>query len=80
MKKSKFLCWRSYSRLTFEECVVSHKSLTVEEVAVILSIYQVYAACFDWAAFQLLRIGDGKYTFIFQRLANGVNTVKVTVS
>lgn len=80
MKKSRFLCWRSNTRLTFEECVVTHGSFTIEEVAVILSIYSVYSSCFDWAAFQLLRIGDGKYTFIFQRMPNGVNTIKITVS
>lgn len=59
---------------------MAHKSFTIEEVAVIFSIYQVYASCFDWAAFQLLRIGDGKYTFIFQRIANGVKTVKISIS
>lgn len=80
MKKNKFLCWRSNSRLSFEECVIAHKSFTIEEVAVILSLYSVYSSCFDWAAFQLLRIGDEKYTFIFQRIPNGVNTVKITVS
>lgn len=80
MKKPKFLCWRSNTRMSFEDAIVSHKSFTVEEVAIILSICQVYASCFDWAAFQLLRIGDGKYTFIFQRMPNGVNTIKITIS
>lgn len=80
MKKSKFLCWRSNSRLTLEKCVVAHGAFTVEEVAIILSICQVYSSCFDWAAFQLLRIGDEKYTFIFQRLPNGVDSIKITIS
>lgn len=77
---SRFLCWRSNYRQSFEEAILSHKSFTIEEVAVIMSIYDVYSSCFDWAAFQLLRIGDGKYTFIFQRMVNGVNTIKVTIS
>ena len=77
---SRFVCWRSNYRQSFEEAILSHKSFTIEEVAVIMSIYGVYSSCFDWAAFQLLRIGDGKYTFIFQRMVNGINTVKITIS
>lgn len=76
---TRFLCWRSNYRQSFEEAILSHKSFTIEEVAVIMSIYHVYSSCFDWAAFQQLRIGDGKYTFIFQRMVNGVNTIKVTI-
>lgn len=76
---SRFLCWRSNSRLSFEESVVAHKSFTIEEVAVIMSIYHVYSSCFDWASFQLLRIGDRKYKFIFQLFPNGVKTVKICV-
>lgn len=76
---SKFLCWRNSSRLSFEESVVAHKSFTIEEVAVILSLVNVYMKCFDWAAFQLLRIGDGKYTFVFQLVAGCHKTIKVWV-
>lgn len=76
---SKFLCWRSNSRLTFEESVIAHKAFTVEEVAVILSLVEVYSSCFNWAAFQLLRIGDEKYTFIFQLVGGIHKTIKVWV-
>lgn len=76
---SKFLCWRNTSRQTFEQSVVSHKSFTVEETAVILSLVDVYSSCFDWAAFQLLRIGDGKYTFVFQLVGGCFKTIKVWV-
>lgn len=76
---SKFLCWRSNSRLTFEESVVAHKAFTVEEVAVILSLVEVYSSCFNWAAFQLLRIGDEKYTFIFQLVGGVHKTIRVSV-
>lgn len=76
---SKFLCWRSDSRLTFEESVISHKSFTVEEVAVILSLVEVYSSCFNWAAFQLLRIGDEKYNFTFQLVGGVHKTIKIEV-
>lgn len=76
---SKFLCWRDTLGYSFEQSVVSHKSFTVEEVAVILSIAEVYSSAFDWAAFQLLRIGDDKYTFIFQLVAGVHKTIKVWV-
>lgn len=75
---SKFLCWRSTSRVDFESAVVSHKAFTVEEVAVILTIVRVYMNCFDWAAFELLRIGDDKYTIIFQRVRE-CDTIKISV-
>lgn len=75
---AKFLIWRDNRRCTFEQAVCSHKAFSVEEVAVILSIYNVYSSCFDWAAFQLLRIGDEKYTFIFQSTC-GHNSIKVSV-
>lgn len=79
MKKKRFLVWRDNSRLSFEQAVISHKSFTVEEVAVILYVYNVYSACFDWATFQLLRIGDAKYTFTFQSVAGCFNSIKVEV-
>lgn len=76
---SKFLCWRDSLGYSFEKAVVSHKAFTVEETAVILSLVQVYSAAFDWAAFQLLRIGDEKYTFIFQLVGGYHKTIKVIV-
>lgn len=75
----KFCVWRSNMRLSVEDVVTSHKSFTVEEVAVILSIIGVYKRCFDWAAFELLRIGDHKYRIVFQRVTLDLCTIKIEV-
>ena len=75
----KFLCWRNNSRLSFEQSVISHKSFTVEEVAVILSLVDLYSSAFDWAAFKLLKIGDEKYTFVFQLVGGIHKIIKVWV-
>lgn len=76
---AKFICWRTNMSVSFESLVRGHKGLDNCEKDLILFMVEMYSRVFDWASFQLLRFGDEKYTYIFQKYANDIICIKVFV-
>lgn len=75
----RFICWRSNYRTSLEDLVNNHSLLEDYERRNILFLVSLYAHVFDYSSFQLLRIGDDKYCFIFQLTPDGVRTIKITL-
>ena len=75
----RFVCWRSSYAFTFEELVNKHNSFTEDEKCLIIGLVKMYLGAFDWAGFQLLRIGDSKITIVLQKDPSGLKTIKVTL-
>lgn len=56
-----------------------HSSFTEDEKCLVIGLVNMYLSAFDWAGFQLLRIGDSKITIILQKDPSGLKTIKITL-
>jgi hypothetical protein len=75
----RFVCWRSSYSVSFEDCVNEHSTFSDDEKCLIIGLVNMYLSAFDWAGFQLLRIGDSKITIILQKDPSGLKTIKVSL-